>query len=146
MQHTNGGYIDFHRDGFELKQCKGLAEIEQIEINLLKGRYYVKYDQIDSDIKPYVMLSDDDRVHDDEKNILNSDGSFVMNQNSKVSLKFKGTKGRINNIAITTAKDNEYVRTSPDFENVKIIDDSYIRLNMKNIKSFWFKVDFLNNA
>jgi hypothetical protein len=139
MQHTNGGYIDFHRDGFELKQCKGLAEIEQIEINLLKGRYYVKYDQIDSDIKPYVMLSDDDRVHDDEKNILNSDGSFVMNQNSKISLKFKGTKGRINNIAITTAKDNEYVRTSPDFENVKIIDDSYIRLNMKNIKSFWFK-------
>lgn len=139
MQHTNGGYIDFHRDGFELKQCKGLAEIEQIEINLLKGRYYVKYDQIDSDIKPYVMLSDDDRVYDDEKNILNSDGSFVMNQNSKISLKFKGTKGRINNIAITTAKDNEYVRTSPDFENVKIIDDSYIRLNMKNIKSFWFK-------
>lgn len=139
MQHTNGGYIDFHRDGFELKQCKGLAEIEQIEINLLKGRYYVKYDQIDSDIKPYVMLSDDDRVYDDEKNILNSDGSFVMNQNSKISLKFKGTKGRVNNIAITTAKDNEYVRTSPDFENVKIIDDSYIRLNMKNIKSFWFK-------
>jgi hypothetical protein len=139
MQHTNGGYIDFHRDGFELKQCKGLAEIEQIEINLLKGRYYVKYDQIDSDIKPYVMLSDDDRVYDDEKNILNSDGSFVMNQNSKISLKFKGTKGRINNIAITTAKDNEYARTSPDFENVKIIDDSYIRLNMKNIKSFWFK-------
>ena len=65
MQHTNGGYIDFHRDGFELKQCKGLAEIEQIKIELTRGDYYLKFDAIDSDIKAYVMMSYDDRVHDD---------------------------------------------------------------------------------
>ena len=144
MQHTNGGYIDFHRDGFELNQCKGVAEIEQIEISLLKGKYYLKYNLVNSDLKPYIMLSDDDRINDDEKNIIKSDGSFVLNQNTKVSLKFKGTKGRINNIAITTAKDNEYVRTSPDFENVRIIEDSYIKLNMKNIKEFWFQGNVKN--
>ena len=139
MQHTNGGYIDFHRDGFELKQCRGVAEIEQINIALNKGHYYIKYESIDSDIKPYIMNSDDDRINDDEKNILRADNSFVMSENGSVSLKFKGTKGRINKIAITTAKDNEYVRTSPDFEAVKIIDNSYLRLNLKNIEQFEFK-------
>ena len=139
MQHTNGGYIDFHRDGFELKQCKGTAEIEQINISLNKGHYYIKYESTDSDIKPYIMLSDDYRINDDEKNILRADNSFVINKNDSVSLKFKGTTGRISKIAITTAKDNEYVRTSPDFEAVKIIENSYLRLNLKNIDKFEFK-------
>ena len=145
MQHTNGGYIDFHRDSFELKQCKGTAEIEQINISLNKGLYYLKYESVDSDIKPYIMESDDDRINDDEKNILRADGSFVLNKNTSISLKFKGTKGRINNIAITTAKDNEYVRTSPDFEAVKIIDNSYLRLNLKNINKFEFR-GFIKNV
>ena len=145
MQHTNGGYIDFHRDGFELKQCKGIAEIEQINIALNKGRYYVKYESLSSDIKPYIMISDDDRIDDDEKNILRADNSFVINKNGTVSLKFKGTKGRINNVAITTAKDNEYVRTSPDFEAVKIIDNSYLRINLKNISKFEFN-GFIKNV
>ena len=139
MQHTNGGYIDFHRDGFELKYCKGLAEVEQIEIPLMKGKYYLKYELTDSDIKPYVMKSDDDRTNDDEKNLLNSDGSFYMHENGMISLKFKGTRGMIRNIAVTTSKYNDYVRTSPDFENVKIIEDSHVKLNMNNIKSFEFK-------
>ena len=139
MNQTNGGYIDFHRDGFELTQCKGPAEIEQIEIALNRGDYYLKYESIDTDIKPYIMLSDDDRTDDDKKNILKSDGSFNMKANGKVSLKFKGTKGRINKIAITTSKYNDYVRTSPDFENVRIIDDSYIKMDLKEIKKFEFK-------
>lgn len=139
MNRTNGGYIDFHRDGFELKQCKGPADIEQIEVELTRGDYYLKFDSIDSDIKPYVMEYDDKRINDEEKNILKSDGSFNMKKNGKVSVKFKGTHGRINNIAVTTSKFNDYVRTSPDFESVRIIDDSYIKLDLKKIKKFEFK-------
>jgi hypothetical protein len=84
------------------------------------------------------MVSDDERTNDDEKNILNSNGSFLITKNQKVSLKFKGTHGRINNITITTSKYNDYIRTSPDFEKVRIIDGSFIRLNMKYIKEFEF--------
>lgn len=138
MAHTNGGYIDFYRDSFELKQCKGLAEIEQIEIALKRGTYYLKYESVDSDILPYVMKSDDERIHDDEKNLLRADNSFVLNKDGEVSLKFKGTTGRISKIAITTQKDNEYVGTSPEFENVKIIDNSYIEINLNNIEKFEF--------
>jgi hypothetical protein len=138
MHNTNGGYIDFHRDGFELKQCKGIAEIEQIEIPLNKGKYYLKYEGIDADIKPYVMLSYDNRLDDDKKNILKSDGSFFMNETGKVSLKFKGSSGRINNIAITTSKFNDYIRTSPDTESIKIIEESYLELKLQYIDKFEF--------
>lgn len=138
MRQTNGGYIDFHRDGFELSHCKYPAEIEQIKIELTRGEYFLKYDSIDSDIKPYVMWFDDDKIYDEEKNILRADGSFVMTKNGKVSLKFKGTTGRINNIAITTSKFNDYIRTSPDFGNFREIDKSYIKINLYNIKEFFF--------
>ena len=136
MRQTNGGYIDFHRDGFELSHCKYPAEIEQIRIKLTRGEYYLKYDAIDSDVKAYIMLSDDEEIYDDEKNILRADGSFIMTKNGHVSLKFKGTTGRVNNIAITTSKFNDYVRTSPDYGDIRIIEDSYLKLNLLNIKEF----------
>ena len=136
MRQTNGGYIDFHRDGFELSHCKYPAEIEQIRIKLTRGEYYLKYDAIDSDVKAYIMLSDDEEIYDDEKNILRADGSFIMTKNGHVSLKFKGTTGRVNNIAITTSKFNDYVRTSPDYGDIRIIEDSYLKLNLLNVKEF----------
>ena len=136
MRQTNGGYIDFHRDGFELSHCKYPAEIEQIKIKLTRGEYYLKYDAIDSDVKAYIMLSDDEEIYDDEKNILRADGSFIMTKNGYVSLKFKGTTGRVNNIAITTSKFNDYVRTSPDYGDIRMIEDSYLKLNLLNIKEF----------
>ena len=136
MRQTNGGYIDFHRDGFELSHCKYPAEIEQIRIKLTRGEYYLKYDAIDSDVKAYIMLSDDEEIYDDEKNILRADGSFIMTKNGHVSLKFKGTTGRVNNIAITTSKFNDYVRTSPDYGDIRMIEDSYLKLNLLNIKEF----------
>ena len=143
MDKTNGGYIDFYRDSFELKYCNGIAEIEQINIPLKKGCYYLKYDAIDSDVAAYIMLSDDERIEDEPKNILKRDGSFEVHYDCKVSLKFKATKGRIRNITITTARDNEYIRTSPDLEN-NFIDISYISLNMNKILSFKFEGMIIN--
>ena len=138
MKQTNGGYIDFHRDGFELSHCKHPAEIEQTRIKLTRGEYYLKFDSTNSDVKAYIMLYNDKEIHDDKKNILRSDGSFSMKSNGYVSLKFKGTTGNIKNIAITTSKYNDYVRTSPDTENVRVIDNSYIKFNLSNIKEFTF--------
>lgn len=139
MERTNGGYIDFYRDSFELKYCNGIAELEQINISLEKGRYYLKYDSIDTDIVAYIMHSEDERTNDEEKNILNLDNSFELHADGKVSLKFKGTKGLIKNITITTSRFNEYLRTSPDYEYAKSIDTSYIKMYMTQVQSFRFK-------
>ena len=138
MENTNGGYIDFYRDSFELKYCNGIAEIEQINIALKKGRYYLKYESIDTDIVAYIMHSDDERMIDEEKNILKADGSFELHSDGNISLKFKGSKGLIKNITITTSIYNEYLRTSPDYEHTKFIDTSYLKLYINQIQAFRF--------
>lgn len=136
MQNTNGGYIWFYRDAFEFKYCNGEAEIEQPDIYLSYGKYYLKYEtEGDSDIIPYVFLSQDERLFDERKNILNPiDNSFVLDNSQKISLKFEGTKGKIKNIFITTQRDNEYIRTSPDKGDKIEIGGSYIKLNLDLIQ------------
>ena len=63
MTNTGGGYIFFNRDGFGLAECKNNAEVEQLNIVLQRGEYYLKYKKdSDSDIKAYVMLSEDTRL------------------------------------------------------------------------------------
>lgn len=129
MQNTNGGYIWFYRDGFEFKNCNGEAEIEQPDIYLTPGKYYLKYDiEGDCDIVPYVFSSDDERLLDSEKNILAPNNSFVLNYAQKINIKFEGSKGKIKKMCITTQSDNEYCRTSPDKGDKVEINGSFIRM------------------
>lgn len=137
MQNTNGGYIWFYRDGFEFKHCNGEAEIEQTDIYLKQGKYYLKYEvEGDCDIIPYIFNSDDERLYDNEKNMLHIDNSFTISYPHKVNLKFEGTKGKIKNICITTEKDNNYYRTSPDLGDKVEIGGSSIKFTLEQIKSF----------
>ncbi len=140
MQNTNGGYIIFYRDSFEFKHCLGEAEIEQPDIYLTYGKYYLKYEvEGDSDIIPYVFQSEDERIQDNKKNILSFDNSFTLDYSQKISLKFEGTKGKIKNICITTDKNNLYYRTSPDKGDRIDIKGSKIFLDLAKINSFNFK-------
>ena len=139
MTNTHGGYIEFNEDGFELKGCKYNAEVEQLNIELEKGTYYLKYNKSDlCDIKPYVMYSNDERIVDDEKNILNSNRTFTLPMDSKVSLKFVGTNGSINDIAITTAKNNSYIQTTPETGDFVKIERSYLEFDLKELAKIEF--------
>lgn len=136
MQNTNGGYIWFYRDAFEFKHCNGEAEIEQPDIYLNYGKYYLKYEtEGDCDIIPYIFQSEDTRLLDKRKNILNIDKSFTLDYSQKISLKFEGTKGKIKNICITTDKNNDYYRTSPDKGDSIDIKGSEISFLLNKIKS-----------
>ena len=140
MQNTNGGYIWFYRDAFEFKHCLGEAEIEQSDIYLEKGKYYLKYEtEGDNDIIPYIFISEDERILDKPKNILNIDNSFILDYAQKICLKFEGSKGKVKNICITTDKDNSYYRTSPDKGDSIDIEGSEIRLNLNQIKLYKLK-------
>lgn len=137
MQNTNGGYIWFYRDAFEFKHCNGEAEIEQPDIYLSYGKYYLKYEtEGDCDIVPYIFLSQDERLLDERKNILNPiDNSFILDNSQKISLKFEGTSGKIKKIRITTQKENDYIRTSPDKGEKIEIGGSSIKLDLSLIKT-----------
>lgn len=144
MRNTNGGYIYFSKDTFELKNCKNEAEIEQIDINLKAGKYYLKYESNDDcDIKPYVFIFNDQRIDNDEKNILLADNSFTLTESTNVSLKFVGRKGKIKNISITSAKDNAYIRTDID-SDIKQIEGSRIDFDLTQIKTITFKGKIIN--
>ena len=140
MQNTNGGYIWFYRDAFEFKHCQGEAEIEQPDIYLTYGKYYLKYEtEGDCDIIPYVFSSEDNRLLDKKKNLLAIDNSFTLDYSQKISLKFEGTKGKVKKICITTDKNNAYYRTSPDKGDKVEIKGSEIKIDLNKLKSFKFK-------
>lgn len=140
MTNTKGGYIFFKRDGFSLSNCQRNAEVEQLNIKLERGKYFLKFDkEKDSDIVPYVMFSNDDRLSDTEKNLLNRSNSFELKEASNVSLKFVGTKGSISNIRITTEVDNEYIRTTLSDKNGKSISGSYVKFLLTDLKYFEFE-------
>lgn len=136
MSNTKHGYINFERNGFVLNKCEGLAEIEQLEINLKAGKYYLKYEQSeDCDIKPYIFLYNDDNIIDEEKQMLSLiDNSFILPFPSRVNLKLKGSKGKISKLQITSEKDNDYIKTSPELGSFIDIGGSYMNIRLESLK------------
>lgn len=144
MSNTNGGYINFVRDGFDLIDCKYPAEVEQLNIPLNAGTYYLKYDKDSTDIESYIMLSDDKRLTNSEKNILNNKNVFKLDSKTNVSLKFTGTSGCIRNICITNETDNEYLRTNIKDGLSRNIEESYLKFLLADIKYFEFRATIKN--
>ena len=86
----------------------------------------------------YIFISEDERISDAEKNILNYNNIFELSDAASVSLKFVGTKGSISKICITTESDNDYLRTTiKDGEN-RNISGSYIKFLLADLKYFEF--------
>ena len=111
MENTQGGYINFMANSFILKDCINLAEIEQQNIRLKAGTYYLKL-KTEGDIKYYVHESDDDRLFDDEKNILKKDNSFTLLKETLINLKFVGTHGKVSNILLSNNFLDDYIPTT----------------------------------
>lgn len=139
MSNTKGGYIFFKRDGFELSNCQRNAEVEQLNIRLERGKYYLKFDKSENcDIVPYIMNSNDDRLTDKEKSLLNNNNQFEIKEPTYVSLKFVGKEGSISNIRITGDPDNEYIRTTISDGSGKNISGSFIKFLLTDLKYFEF--------
>ena len=136
MNNTQGGYIKFYNNSFELKDCKHPAEIEQSKILLKPGKYYLKFetDEIDGkyDIKHYIHKSDDDGLFDEEKNIINKkDNSIFLLQDTEVNLKFVGRQGLVKKVLLTQDKDDIFI---PTVDNNFIFEGSFIDVYLTNIK------------
>lgn len=135
MNNTQGGYIKFYNNSFEVRDCKHPAEIEQSKIKLKPGKYYLKFEQdtIDNtfDIKHYVHISDDEGFFDEEKNILKKDNSFFLLSESEVNLKFVGKNGIIKKIMISDDIDDTFI---PTVDDSFTFEGSYIDVFLTDIK------------
>ena len=136
MNNTQGGYIKFYNNSFELRDCKYYAEIEQSKIKLKAGEYFLRYEEekVDDvfDIKCFVHKSDDDGLFDEEKNIINKKrNSFLLVQDTEVNLKFTGKQGIIKNISISNNKDDNFIPTTGDSYS---FEGSYIDIYLSGLK------------
>lgn len=136
MANTQGGYIKFYSNSFELKDCKYPAEIEQSKIKLKPGKYYLKFNSLAInnifDIKYYINLSNDNSLFDEQKNIINyKDNSFFLLTESEVNLKFVGKNGIIKNISISDDKDDNFI---PTYDNNYTFKGSYIDIYLTDLK------------
>lgn len=131
MYNTIGGRIFFYNNGFSISECNEKAEVEQFNISLDAGTYYLKYTMSEeSDINCYVFLSDDVKIIDAEKNILDAKNSFTLDKKCDVNIKFVGTIGSVSNIILNTDPLAKYVSTSDD--NIHVSESSIV-VNKGNI-------------
>lgn len=115
IKNTNGGRVFFFKDGFQIEKCENDAEVEQSEVFLKQGMYHLVHNKKDiqdmNDIKGFVFMSNDTRFDDEEKTILNENGTFELLEDAYVNVKFKGTNGLIENISIKDNTKDAYVPT-----------------------------------
>jgi hypothetical protein len=137
MNNTNGGYIKFFNNGFSIENCIDNAELEQYMVQLKAGKYFFKSDRADvkgkNDIQSLVFLSNDDRIYDEEKNLLNNN-TFELVEDAFVNIKFKGCNGSISNIHITDNLNNRYVPTKSNQTTINGSQIDFILDNIKEIK------------
>lgn len=120
IKNVRGGRMAFFTDGFRIENCEYDAEIEQQDILLNPGTYYVSYDTetINNkfDIECIVFPTNTEYIEanfeDPNKNLLQKDGSLVVTEDiPSVNIKFKGTNGIIKNIILKDDPDSEFIET-----------------------------------
>lgn len=139
IENTHGGRISFFVDGFQFEKCKNDAELEQDEVRLKPGTYFLdyKHEPVDGkyDIDGYVFKSKmsevtDNELEDDKKNILDGHGKFVLKEETLVNVKFNGTSGKVYDVCIKDDPKSSFVETKGE---VVIIDGSYILIHTDNL-------------
>lgn len=146
IHNTCGGRVRFMKDGFLMENCKNKAEIEQKDILLNPGLYYLRYEKQlinnKNDIECVVMPTNassrsDEQFEDQNKNLLKADNTLeIKGMPLSVNIKFKGKNGRISNLYLTDSKDGSFIETE---DGMKRIDGSYISIDTRGIKEIHWK-------
>lgn len=122
LSNSRGGRIKFKDKYFIFENGEHDFELEQSRIPLKAGKYYLKYNKenIDekNDIEAFIFLYDslkkdnEHTTHDEPKNLLKEDNSFIIEEDTFVSLKFRGESGKISDIIITDIEDGNFIPTA----------------------------------
>lgn len=140
MKNTQGGYIRFINDSFEIVDCKNNAEVEQSNITLKPATYYLKINteaiNDKNDIRYFIHRSDDNRLFDDEKNLLRPGDKFTLLEETDINLKITGTNGKVSNIILSKFEEDTYISTTT---NSIEFPGSYIDVFISDLKKITWK-------
>ena len=119
IDNTAGGRISLEEDTIIFENCKHDAEIEQQGIELNPGFYCLKYNKSNInntyDIDGFVFVdsvdTDNEGSFEDEKKNILEDNCFILEKPATVSLKFRGTNGKVSDICICENLYESYIST-----------------------------------
>lgn len=139
IKNTNGGRISFEENTIKVEQAEKDVEIEQQNIKLKKGTYYLSYEEspMDNvfDTRIYLFDSSAPEIKAQDKTILKKDKDgdtyFSIDNDAELSLLFQIKSGKIYNIAIKDDKYQDFVSTD---DTLKESPGSYMLLKLEDLK------------
>lgn len=158
IANVHGGRISFWDDGFMFENCIRDAELEQKEIILPAGTFWLDYKTSEvngkydiegfiyksyipdppSDINSASYERDISNFHktyleDTGKMLVHNQGVFTLTEETSVILSFKGMNGRINDVCIKDTRYGEYLSTDSE---ARRIDGSWITIDITDVVAF----------
>lgn len=161
VANTHGGRISFWPESFMFENCVNDAYLEQKGILLPKGTFWFDYDTEPVndiyDIEGFVYREnaetlsvdptdpfyestianyDERNFEDINKSFIHNQGSFTLQQPETVIVSFKGRNGKVSNITIKDKEDGAFVVTQ---DQPKVIESSYVEVDLTNVKQVSWK-------
>lgn len=158
IANVHGGRISFWKDGFMFENCIHDAELEQKELLLPAGTFWLDYQtsKVNGkyDIEGFVYEShipdpplditdshyekdradfDEHYLEDHGKMLVHNQGSFTLKEETSVIVSFKGTSGRIDYVCI---KDNQYEDYLSTGNSGKRTDGSWLLVDLTGVIAF----------
>lgn len=145
IDNTDGGRISFSENCIIVENCLHDAEIEQTNIELNPGIYYLKYEKEDvgnesNNLEVFIFEAQDEIIIDRDKNLLDEENKFFLDKPQKVVVRIRGNSGIIKNLCITEKPDNPYI---PTYDISRKTNGSTISFDLKEISKIEmiFKVE-----
>ena len=149
-----GGRIIWIKNGFTIDESEYDIEAESIEIPMKAGTYWFDYQTDNPDMKAYIYeatrkytdtkrLRSDilDTMKDEDKNIVEENGRFVLPHDCTINVKFKGKWGTVTDICIKDNREDPFIATG---YGVTVRPSSYIVFELDKIIGFHIKGTILS--
>lgn len=135
ISNTEGGRISFKDSRIIIENCLHDAEIEQTNIELEAGTYFLKYaleniNEEENNIEVFLFEANDGVIFDRNKNLLGEDNKFSLKEKTKVAVRIRGNNGIVKDICITEKATNPYI---PTYDEIKNTDGSMIMFDLTRI-------------
>lgn len=143
IDNTDGGRISFSDNKITIENCLYDAQIEQTNILLNPGVYFLKYEledisDVPNNLEVFLFEAQDEKIFDRNKNLLDENNRFSLDKSKRVAIRIRGNSGIIKNICITEKPENQYI---PTYDRVREEKGSMIKFDLAEIAMIEMKFE-----
>lgn len=139
MQGAQNGRISFERNQVRFSECKYPAELLQENIELEAGEYYLHYEG--EGVTLYAFATVSSFVDLKDKNLLDANNHFVLEEPTTVAIYFSGQNGYLKNLSLSRLEQAPYIET---YQQPLIKESSYLKVKTAHLQKV--RIDFVVRA